>query len=281
MNTLLVGFDSAWTPGNKGAVVGAILGEDGAMQELGAPASANFPEAAALIRSWQRQHAPDRTLILLDQPTIVPNSSGQRPVENLLSSPVSRRYGGVQPASTSEKKKEMFGTGAPIWPFLSEFGGITNPLETLVGTHVLETFPVPAMIAFGWMLSDARPTGRLPKYNPRPRKNFKIADWLHVCERTAHRLRAHGLHETASWLDAAALERKPRKALQDGVDSCVCLLIAAHLATGRNGLLVGNTETGYMVLPHGEELVGELNARCVATGRHPQDWVRPLRLSFS
>jgi predicted RNase H-like nuclease len=279
MNILLVGFDSAWTPGNKGALIGAILGADGVMQELGAPVAADFPEAAALIRSWQRLHAPSRTLILLDQPTVVPNASGQRPVENIVASPVSLRYGGVQPANTS--RHDMFGATAPVWSFLAEFGGEADPFTTLSGAHVLETFPVPAMIALGWILPDARRTGRLPKYNPERKKTFKLEDWMHVCGAAAGQLRIHGLQEAARWLENAALERAPRKALQDGVDSCICLLVAAHLANGKHALLVGNTETGYMVLPHGDDLVRELNARCVATGRRPQDWVRPLRLSFS
>jgi hypothetical protein len=59
-------------------------------------------------------------LILLDQPMIVTNSTGQRPVEKIVGSAVSLRYGGMQPANTS--RAEMFGPAAPLWPFLSRFG---------------------------------------------------------------------------------------------------------------------------------------------------------------
>ena len=64
---------------------------------------------------------PTSTIILLDQPTIVKNLTGQRPVENIVGSAISRRRGGMQPANTS--KENMFGKDAPIWPFLTRFGG--------------------------------------------------------------------------------------------------------------------------------------------------------------
>ena len=35
MTSLLVGFDSAWTPTNEGAIVGILQHSDGAIQELG------------------------------------------------------------------------------------------------------------------------------------------------------------------------------------------------------------------------------------------------------
>ena len=107
MSTLLVGFDSAWTPTNSGAIVGVLRAGDGTFRELGSPQVVNYREAENTIAAWQLQQKPEATIVLLDQPTIVNNASGQRPVENLVGSPVSRRYGGMQPAYTA--KKEMFG----------------------------------------------------------------------------------------------------------------------------------------------------------------------------
>ena len=54
--------------------------------------------------------------MLLDQPTIVKNATGQRPVENLVASSVSLRYGGMQPANTA--RVEMFGKSTPVWSFV-------------------------------------------------------------------------------------------------------------------------------------------------------------------
>jgi predicted RNase H-like nuclease len=100
MATLLVGFDSAWTAGRAGAIVAVIHNDDLSYTELGPPLIANFHQVKALIRGWQYDRTPDRVLILIDQPTIVPNATGQRPVENTVSSSISKRRGGMQPANT-------------------------------------------------------------------------------------------------------------------------------------------------------------------------------------
>ncbi len=116
--TLLVGFDSAWTPNNSGAIAAALCRDDGSLQEIEGPRAANYLQAEEMVERWQHQFAPTSTIILLDQPTIVPNSGGQRPVEGIVSSTVSLRLGGMQPASIS--RTEMFGPQAPVW---SSFAG--------------------------------------------------------------------------------------------------------------------------------------------------------------
>src|SRR6185295_8831374 len=129
MTTLLVGFDSAWTRTHRGALAGVLRLDDGSFRQLGPPQVADFPEAEVVILGWQAEHEPVATVILLDQPTIVGNEKGQRPVDNIVGSPVSLRYGGMQPANTG--KANMFGTDAPVWPFLERFGGPADPLGPL------------------------------------------------------------------------------------------------------------------------------------------------------
>jgi predicted RNase H-like nuclease len=131
---LLIGFDSAWTAKKSGALVGTLYSDDGTLCDLGPPQRAKYSEAEKIILQWQNTWKPQHTVIMVDQPTIVKNSLGQRPVENIVGSLVSLRYGGMQPANTS--KKVMFGKAAPVWQFLNSFGGAANPLvltsETLV-----------------------------------------------------------------------------------------------------------------------------------------------------
>ena len=277
MTTLIVGFDSAWTPHNEGAIVGVIKGNDGRYSALGPPVTANFARAEELISAWQKTQLTDLTLVMLDQPTIVRNATGQRPVENLVASPVSLRYGGVQPANTT--RKGMFDDTAPVWNFLDKFGGAANPLTLKdCGVHVFETYPVLAMIALDWVLADSRATGRLPKYNPARKKTFDKADWMHVCRRVLDYLTNHSLPEICDWVDNAISLDSPRKADQDNLDACLCLLVGIHLAENRECLMVGNLTSGYIVTPDGVTLHNELNARCFATGRQPNEWVRSFRL---
>lgn len=275
MTTLLVGFDSAWTPTNSGALVGVLQREDGTFRELGAPLSADYGEAEGVILLWQVEHAPTATIVMLDQPTIVNNAAGQRPVENIVGSAVSLRYGGMQPANTTKEK--MFGKDAPVWPFLSRFGGPADPLEPLANTRVFETYPVLAAIALAWTLPDSRAAGRLAKYNPERRKTFSISDWQHICKMVSAAFRQRGLMELVSWIDSTAGNDSPRKGDQDGLDACMCLLVALYLAEGKECLMVGDQQTGYIVVPHDERLREELEMRCRQTKRAPSHWVQVFR----
>lgn len=275
--TLLVGFDSAWTRQNRGAIIGVFRENDGTLRELEKPRVVNFTEASDAVSKWRNETRPGTSIVLLDQPTIVTNAGGQRPVENIVASPVSLRYGGIQPANTS--RSEMFGSEAPIWQFLEKFGGASDPLSPMADVHVLETYPVLAIIALDWTLPDKRETGRLPKYNPDRRTTFSIGDWRHICDRLSEEIAARQLLGLATWISEAKVKHSPSKRDQDGLDACICLLVAMHLAESKDCLMVGNTDTGYIVVPHGDGLRWELEQRCKKTNRDPSLWVRTFALN--
>jgi len=279
MTTLLVGFDSAWTPTNSGALVGAFHLDDGTFHELGPPRIVDYPQAEGVILKWQAEQVPTATIILLDQPTIVKNAAGQRPVENIVGPSVSHRYGGMQPANTA--REEMFGKEAPVWPFLTRFGGPADPLEPVEDTRVFETYPVLAMIALGWTLPDPRRADRLPKYNPARKTTFSKSDWQYVCKRASRAFCDRRLTDIVQWINDAAQNTSPRKSDQDRLDACVCLLVALYLAERKCCLMVGDRQSGYIVVPYGAELHAELDARCNQTGRVPSEWVQAFRLRAS
>ncbi len=272
---LVIGFDSAWTASNLGAIVAALRQADGSFVELGLPRVASYSEAESAIRDWRTKCQPDSTFIFLDQPTVVPNSQGQRPVENIVSSCVSARGGGMQPANTG--RIDMFGTQAPIWAFLKAFGGAANPLVPRGDCLVIETYPVLILIALGWTLTTHRGSERLPKYNPAISKSFSIDDWKYVCARASSAFSTRGMKGTAEWLDAAAGTQVPKKHDQDRLDACLCLLAAIHLSEGRDCLMAGEIPSGYIVVPHSPTLVKELAARCKIIGRDPDSFVRSFR----
>jgi len=274
VTTLLVGFDSAWTARNTGGLVGVLHDDDGRCRELGLDDAIDFEAAAERIESWRESCRPKRTLILIDQPTIVRNATRQRPVEHLAASPVSRRRGGVQPAKTG--RAGMFDAEAPVWTFLSRFGGALDPLDCgSADPMIVETYPVLTLIALGWLREDSRSCGRLPKYNPE-RPTFLLEDWCWLCERLADALSGFGLTDIPRWLRERQNIR-PRKADQDGLDACLCLLTAIHLAANRPCLRVGNTESGLIIVPDSAALRDELDLRCKKTGRIAADWVREIR----
>jgi predicted RNase H-like nuclease len=277
VTTLIVGFDSAWTPNNTGAIVGVFRSADGTIRELGSPQRANFVQAERTILSWQASEDPKKPLVLLDQPTFVRNATGQRPVENLVASPVGLRYGGMQPANTA--KVEMFGESAPVWRFLERFGGPADPAHPMARTMVFETYPVLTMIALDWILPhSARLAGRLPNYNPKRRKTFALTDRRHVCRMACATLEEHRLIELTQWAKYASEMSNPHKSDQDALDACICLLVGLHMVQSRKCILVGDQQTGCIIVPFNEALHEDLPARCITTGRDCDKWVKRLRL---
>ncbi len=172
----------------------------------------------------------------------------------------------------------MFGDDAPVWPFLERFGGAADPLGARsAGSQVFETYPVLTMIALGWLLPDARVTGHLTKYNPGRKKTFLLADWRYLCDRLSEFFQERGLTEIFQWLTAAGQNPSPRKSEQDGLDACLCLLVALYSSEGADCLMVGDLQTGYILVPDSAELRREIEERCDATGRDPAQWVRTIR----
>lgn len=171
----------------------------------------------------------------------------------------------------------MFGEDAPMWRFLRRFGGPADPSKSGAQTQVFETYPVLAMIALGWMLPDSRRAGRLPKYNPGRRRTFSSSDWQHVCGLASRAFDERGLSELVRWIDEASRSPSPRKRNQDRLDACLCLLVALGFSEGQECLMIGNLETGYIVVPYSAELRAEFEARCNQTGRASSEWVRAFR----
>jgi len=169
----------------------------------------------------------------------------------------------------------MFGRDAPVWAFLNRFGGAANPLALPPsGTAVIETYPVLTLIALGWIQSDSRATGRLPKYNPARKKTYSLEDWRFVCSRASEEIAKRGLPVIAGWIDGARNLDRPGKIDQDKLDACLCLIAALHLAERRNCLMIGDTQSGYIVVPNNQSLQREVEVRCKATARSASDWVR-------
>ena len=243
-----IGFDSAWmdNPKAPGAIC-AVAIEDGTSARFHAPQLASFDQALTFIQDVRSDDG--NTLIALDQPTVVRNPTGMRPVEHAAASLVSWLGGGVQPANRG--KQGMFGDAAPIWRFLATLGAVQDPVQARTaadGLYLIEVFPALALASL-----DADFFGRLcgPKYNPKNRSKFRPNDWGRVAEAIAREAEALGCEELAGWSRNAGDITQPKKADQDMLDSALCLLVALRwrLRSRETTLFLGDLATGYMVLP--------------------------------
>lgn len=243
----VIGFDSAWTDNknSRGAICALVVGKDRATTFV-PPQHASFDEALAFITT--QRNAGGTCIVAIDQPTIVPNNAGCRPVDRVAGSVVSFIGGGVQPANRS--KTGMFDNAAPIWRFKKQLNATENPEMSRTaksGLFIVEVYPYLALAALNrkfW----GRGSG--PKYNP-ANKKFREHDWRAVIETITSYARTAGIDELETWLRHFAGNTSPRKPDQDRLDSVLCALVGYHwrekLRT--DSVMIGDLTNGYMIAP--------------------------------
>lgn len=255
-STSIVGFDSAWTDQLKApGAVSIIRVVKGQFAEFVPPRLASFAQALTTIEEERQQF--DRCFIALDQPTIVPNATGSRPVDKVAASLISWVGGGVQPANRS--KKSMFDDDAPIWAFKNALGATEDPesaRDAKTGTFIAEVFPALALPSLSVEFC-----GRLlgPRYNPGRRKTFRIEHWSAVLTCTSATGTAFGIEGLAGWCEQHRNIVTPTKSDQDLLDGVLCALIGYIwiFEPRSRSLMIGDMDAGYMLSP----AVGEARTR--------------------
>lgn len=245
---IVFGFDSAWmnNPKAPGAICSVAFATS-AEPVFREPILVSFAGALEVITSTRNNHA--RSIVAIDQPTIVPNQTGSRPVDKVAASLVSYVGGGVQPASRS--KTGMFCDNAPIWSFLRALNATQDPFlarTASAGHYAIEVFPalaLPALAAHFARRSCA------PKYNPTNRRKFRPDNWRSVVDtvtQLAERLAVTGMRD---WARGMRELDSPQKADQDKLDSVICALIGLQWCLGPAGssAVLGDLECGYIVTP--------------------------------
>ncbi len=95
----IIGFDSAWADKSLGAICALEYDKSGRLS-LQQPRLVNFEKGSEFILKPKARYSC--TLVAMDQPTIVQNKTGMRPVERVVASLMGFTGGGVQPANTSK-----------------------------------------------------------------------------------------------------------------------------------------------------------------------------------
>jgi len=245
-----VGFDSAWAGNTPGGICWATF-VDGGFEEWGEPRCATFDDAAGIIEELHKRSA--YTLVALDQPTIVKNKTGMRPVEKVAASLVSKLKGGVQPANRS--KKTMFGDDAPIWKFIERIGATQNPAEARSasdGLHLIEVFPALALPSLEPRIWKRKYRAA---YSP-SKKNFSPEDWRMVAKTVQRHAKRLKIAPLAKWAAQMAGKVRPAKPDQDRIDAAICLITALYWRRNTDDIdmaVIGDTDNGYMVTPVGPE----------------------------
>ena len=240
-----IGFDSAWTDSAKapGAICAVHVADRAVFVP---PVLARFGQALDFV--LRHASSDGVTLIGIDQPTVVPNETGSRPVDRVAASVMSWLGGAVQPAFRG--RRGMFCDAAPIWSFLAALDAVEDPERARIadrGVFVMEVYPTLALATLH-ATSGQRRGGA--KYNPVNRL-FRPDDWIAVSQAAAREARSLSCEGMAAWCERCAALPHPRKADQDRLDAVLCALIAMRWRLGSRAasVLVGDTRTGYMVAP--------------------------------
>jgi predicted RNase H-like nuclease len=250
-----IGFDSAWAdnPRAPGAITAIVRRGTDAI-DFHAPIAATFDGALEFIERVGR--GADYLLVGLDQPTIVSNFDGCRPVERVAASLVSKLGGGVQPARRNGGGARMFGDGAPVWSFLARLKARQNPFEARdrwAGRFLVEVFPALALPTFVPAIWSRKAAA---KYNPTNKKKLRLDDWSLVASTLAEVAAGAQLQQLGLWFGTQAVVGAPVKTQQDCLDAAICLLIAyswRNEPVAKN-LLIGDGASGYMITPVSPEI---------------------------
>ena len=249
----IIGFDSAWSsrPDAAGGICALKYSEAG-LKLCHGPEIAGFERASEIIKELEAPRT--KTMVMIDQPTIVPNRDGMRPVEKLVASVISFIGGGVQPSN--QNKENMFGDDAAIWTFQSRHPFNLNPLES-ADVSLIEVFPALALCSLN---PNFYGRYKAPKYNPKNRKKFKLEDWKAVCNTIldwSNKLNIRGLSSIA---ESYLRLEQPSKDDLDKVDAIICALVGAIWISGIDlkTYLLGDTKSGLMVSPISDAVMERL-----------------------
>ena len=271
MKEAFVGFDSAWAGKKAGAISYAVFRETN-LERVSLPRVADFADAAGIIEDLQGEC--DDVLVAIDQPIIVNNQDGSRPVDRVAGALMRRLHSGTQPANRS--KDTIFGDNAPIWRFISRIkppGMTCRALKDFEAarmatgeTHLIEVYPALALPA---MNRDFMVGQVAARYNP-ANTNFSPDDWRLVCEIVHGCANEFNLQLLSQWANEMIAPwdspERPQKPHQDKIDAAICLLISLQWRRVQDGHAlhaIGDPDNGYMVTPVCDATREILEAACM------------------
>jgi predicted RNase H-like nuclease len=262
VEALITGFDSAWTPGNAGAIAHCRI--SGSEHTFIPPVTATF--AKALTSIHEHELGTDLQVIGIDQPLIVPNEFGSRPVEGAFRPLLGRVRAAIQPSSRS--RTDMFGDNAPIWRFLRDLDAdveYKHATEASSGRFAFEIYPCAALLG---LYPEFMARKKAAKYNPGNRKMFSRYDWNRLCEllgETGDDLQIDGF---SRWTSEMATKNPLKKSDQDCLDAAICVVIAFRWWQFgyERSLVVGDLSSGYIITPSNPEMTRQIRESAGARG---------------
>jgi predicted RNase H-like nuclease len=249
---LFTGFDSGWGGRADGAFCDLRMDAAHVLELMAHPVAVSWDEACHRVSEYARERDH---LIAIDQPLVVPNATGARPVDVNLARALMRDYSvGAHVANTNNAA--CFGPAAGIWRFLDtldERGYDHTPFPFdwhLCGRRYFECYP---HLAFIGLFS----LNRLLAYkthHKNPESWAKAVELVRSLESADPSIRNID--------DFIPPDFDYTKRNEDAIDSIISAYVAAHFwrhGTARN-IVLGSLSTGYLVSPVNKALRNALGA---------------------
>ena len=253
-----IGIDLAWGTRSTTAVVALTGSVSGVAYHAHHDA---LSDNASIVDFVQTCTAGNEggLLIAIDAPTLVPNATGRRPCEAVLSCHLRKQEAGAHPANRTllaDANGDV--RGEKITALLEARLGVTHTPHLAqsnpVPRAVFEVFPHPAHIAlFG--------LAKTLKYKKKPGRDrlFRNAEFRRYTAFLSAlgvgdpplQMPAELLADPQSFATETALKR-----YEDRLDALTCAYVAAyhHRWHGDKSVVIGDTTSGYIVTPASDAL---------------------------
>ncbi len=236
---LWVGIDLAWGMRNPSGLAMLECREDGLCEV--APAQLVYTDEE-ICRAIAERDAGDTLVIAIDAPLIVPNATGERPVEGEMRHRFARFHAGCHPAN-----RRLLGEpprGERLCALLAELLNVQQvpaPPMRQACRVAFEVYPHAAMVRLFHL-------PRILEYKARPGRGL-----AYRCEQMQryvgllNQLPAPKLHLPA-WLSEVPETPAELKRFEDRLDALFCAWLAAR-AWWHGGEVLGEAHTGTIWLP--------------------------------
>lgn len=240
-----IGIDLAWRS-EKNPSGGAVLRGDRQSARL-TDLTASLPSCQAVL-SYIENHATGSTCVAIDAPLIMPNKTGQRPCESLISEQYGARH-----ASCHSSNRSLYPEAASVHlasQLISRGFRHAPELKHLENQWVmLEVYPHPALIEFFRLPSIIKyKKGNIAQKRSGQRElQERLRELSFFAPPLEFTPRLSGFLAT----DTNSLRGAKLKAHEDELDAIVCAYIAYYywFWGPRGSCVFGDVDSGYIILP--------------------------------
>ncbi len=247
LSCCFIGIDLAWSPRNSTGVAALRLVGD----RLNVAAS-GVRQTNEEIVDFIREHIAPTTIVMIDAPLVVPNETGMRPCDRLMTSHFWRQHAGAYPANRNILGR--YNKGVPRGKELglvlcSQLGFAWPPPDVRKiagqrGRFVFECYPHPAQVILFGLARTLKYKHKKQGWTVARAEFSRYVGYMRALCSPRIELEDSLLRD----LDVSEARGRAYKEREDRLDAIFCAYLSALVTEGRMDCL-GDPHEGSIVLP--------------------------------